>query len=127
MMPRHPYTLSTDDFLAAKAYVQRKLATQPDWLDNRQAEEQWTDAKRDPLTLGQWCERWLNEDQWRQLKAALRAARKRHRARSGTRDPAVNVTLSRPAWLILSALARHDGLTLSDWLIRRHHDEWLNL
>ncbi len=126
-MARPPYTLSTDDFLAAKAYVQRKLATQPDWLDNLQAEEQWTEARRDPLTLGQWCERWLNEPQWRQLKAALRAARKRHRDRSGTRDPAVNVTLSRPAWLILSALARHDGLTLSDWLIRRHHDEWLNL
>ena len=126
-MARPPYTLSTDDFLAAKAYVQRKLATQPDWLDNLQAEEQWTKAKRDPPTLGHWCERWLNEPQWRQLKAALRAARKRHRDHSGSRDPAVNVTLSRRAWLILSALARHDGLTFSDWLIRRHHDEWLNL
>lgn len=126
-MARPRYTLSEDDLPAAKAYVQRKLATQPDWLDNLQAEEEWAQVKRDPLTLGHWCERWLNEAQWRQLKAALRAARKRHRDHSGTRDPAVNVTLSRPAWLILSALARQDGLTFSDWLIRRHHDEWLDL
>ena len=126
-MARPRYTLSEDDFPAARAYVQRKLATELYWLDNLQAEGEWVQAKRDPLTLGQWCERWLNEAQWRQLKAAVRAARKRRRDRTGTRDPAVNVTLSRRAWLILSALARHDGLTLSDWLIRRHHDEWLNL
>ncbi len=126
-MARPRFTLSTDDYLAAKAYVQRKLATQPYWLDNVEAEDQWAQAKRDPLTLQHWCERWLSDEQLRQLKAALRAARKRLRDRSGTRDPAVNVTLSRPAWLILSALARCDGLTLSDWLIRHHYDEWLKL
>ncbi len=126
-MPRPRYTLSEGDFLAARAYVQRKLATELYWLDSLQAEGEWVQAKRDPLTLQHWCERWLDEAQWRQLKAAVRAARKRRRDRTGTRDPAVNVTLSRRAWLILSALARHDGLTLSDWLIRRHHDEWLKL
>lgn len=126
-MSRPPYTLSQDDFPAARAYVQRKLAIHPLWLDNLRAEGEWKHAKRDPVTLAQWCERWLNEDQWRQLKAAVRAARKRRRDRTGTRSPAVHVTLSRPAWLLLSELARRDGLTLSDWLIHRHHDEWLNL
>lgn len=126
-MAKRRYTLSRDDFLAVKAYVQRKLLTQPYWLDNLQAEGEWAQVKHDPLTLQHWCERWLNEDQWCQLKAAVRAARKRRRDRRGTRHPAVNVTLSRRAWLILSALARRDGLTFSDWLIRRHHDEWLNL
>ncbi len=125
-MARPRYTLSEGDYPAARAYVQRKLATQPYWLDNLQGEDEWAQVKRDPLTLWQWCERWLDEEQWRQLKAALRAARKRRRERSGMRDPAVNVTLSRKAWLILSELARRDKVTLSDWLIRRHHDEWLN-
>lgn len=121
------YTLSTQDVRAVQAYVQRKFATQPYWLDNPQAESEWKTAKRDPVTLKHWCERWLDTDQWRTLKAAVRAARKRRRDRTGTRFPPVNVTLSRRAWSILSDLARHEGLTLSDWLIHRHRDEWLNL
>jgi len=121
------YTLSPQDVTAVRAYLQRKLATQPYWLDNLQGEGEWDHAKRDPLTLKRWCERWLDADQWRALKAAVRAARKRRRDRTGTRNPPVNVTLSRRAWSVLSDLARHDGVTLSDWLIHRHHDEWLNL
>ena len=126
-MTQPRYTLSKDDFPATVAYLQRKLATQPFWLDNLQAENEWEHARRDPVTLQRWCERWLSTDQWRALKAAVRAARKRRRDRTGTRHPPVNVTLSRYAWSILSELARHDGLTLSDWLIHRHHDEWLKL
>ena len=126
-MKQPTYTLSQEDFTATRAYLQRKLAIQPYWLDNLQAEGEWDHAKRDPLTLVRWCERWLDADQWRTLKAAVRAARKRRRDRTGTRNPPVNVTLSQRAWSILSDLARHDGLTLSDWLIHRHHEEWLNL
>ena len=125
-MARPRYTLSKDDFPAARAYLQRKLLTQSFWLDGLQAEDEWDHAKRDPVTLNQWCERWLSTDQWQALKAALRAARQRRRQRTGARDPVVHVTLSRPAWLILSSLARRDGLTLSDWLIARHHEEWLH-
>jgi hypothetical protein len=126
-MTQPRYCLSQDDLTAVRAYLQRKLATQPFWLDNLQAEGEWDQAKRDPLTLQHWCERWLDEDQWRALKAAVRAARKRRRDRTGPRTPPVNVTLSRRAWLILSELARHEGLTLSEWLIHRHYEEWLKL
>ena len=121
------YRLCKDDLPAAAAYVQRKLATQPYWLDNIEAEQQWPQAKRDPLTLLQWCTQWLEEDQFQALKAAVRAARKRRRDRTGPGQPPVNVTLSRPAWLILSALARKQDMTLSEWLIVRHRDEWLAL
>jgi macrodomain Ter protein organizer (MatP/YcbG family) len=121
------FAIAKDDFPTAQAYVQRKLTTEPFWLDNLEAEQQWQSARRDTVTLGHWCQRWLTPDQRRQLKAALRAARKRRRDRTGTRDPAVNVTLSRPAWRILKDLAQQDGLTLSDWLITRHRDEWLQM
>ena len=96
-------------------------------MDNSEAEQQWQTARRDTVTLSHWCQRWLTPDQRRQLQAALRAARKRRRDRTGTRDPAVNVTLSRPAWRILKDLAHQEGLTLSDWLIARHRDEWLQM
>ena len=126
-MTQPRYTLSQDDVKAVRAYLQRKLATQPFWLDNLQAEGEWDQAKRDPLTQALWTHTTLCHDQLSGLKAAVRAARKRRRDRTGTRNPPVNVTLSRRAWSILSELARHDGLTLSDWLIHRHHDEWLKL
>lgn len=54
---------------------------------------------------------WLGEDDTRD-----------HR---GHRNPPVNVTLARPAWLILSTLARQEQLTLSQWLIARHEAEGL--
>ena len=126
-MTSSTFAITQDDFPTACAYVQRKLATQPSWLDPSEAEPQWRAARRDPVTLGQWCQRWLTSEQRRQLQGALRAARKRRRDRSGTRDPAVNVTLSRPAWRILSDLAQQEGLTLSTWLIARHRDEWLQM
>jgi macrodomain Ter protein organizer (MatP/YcbG family) len=121
------FAIAPDDLPTALAYVQRKLATEPLWLDHSEAEQQWQSARRDTVTLSHWCERWLTPDQRRQLQAALRAARKRRRDRTGTRDPAVNVTLSRPAWRILKDLAHQQGLTLSDWLIARHRDEWLQM
>ena len=48
---------------APQAYLQRKFATQPDWLNNPQAESEWKTAKRDPVTLKHWCERWRDADQ----------------------------------------------------------------
>jgi macrodomain Ter protein organizer (MatP/YcbG family) len=128
MVMKTPY--SSHDFRTAVAYVERKLATELWWLgedDNRDhtARSAWPMAKRDPVTFTHWCQQWLERDQRRQLQAAVRAARKRRRDHCGDRDPPVNVTLSRQAWLILSTLARQEGLTLSQWLIARHEAEWL--
>jgi macrodomain Ter protein organizer (MatP/YcbG family) len=125
-------TQSTDDFRAAVAYVQRKLATELGWLgedDTRDhaARIAWPRAKRDPLAFSPWCPQWLDRHQRRPLQAAVRAARKRRRDHRGHRDPPVNVTLSRQAWLIFSALARREGLTLSQWLIARHDADWLQM
>jgi len=121
------YTLSVQDVTAVLTSLQRKLATQPYWLDNDPAQREWPSAQRDPLTLKRWCERWLDADPWRTLKATVRAARKRRRDRTGPRNPPVNVTRSRQAGFVLSDLARHEGLTLSDWLIHRHYAAWLKL
>ncbi len=128
-MMKRPY--SADDFRAAVAYVERKLATLPWWLGEELARDSaprqaWAAARRDTLTFTHWCERWLDVTQRAQLQAAVRAARKRRRDHHGERNPPVNVTLSREAWMILSTLARREGLTFSQWLITRHHGEWLN-
>ena len=117
------YPLSDSDFPAARAYVQRKLRRQPHWLDHRQAETQWYQAQHDRLRFQHWCERWLDAGQWRLLQNAVRSARQRRRAAPGPHPPWVTLVLSRPAWQLISTLAEQEGLTLSEWLIRRHQRE----
>ena len=126
-MNQNLYTLKEQDFFPARTYISRKLANHPYWLDNLEAENAWRQAQRDLVTLTRWCNDWLTPEQWRQMQSAIRAARKRRRDQSGSRQPNVHVTLSRPAWLILSALAKRDGVTLSQWLIQQHEKDWLIL
>jgi hypothetical protein len=126
-MNKNAFRLPEQDFRSARDYVSRKLANEPYWLDNLEAENTWRHAQRDLVTLSQWCNAWLTVEQWRAMKAAIRAARKRRRDQSGQRHPPVHVTLSRRAWLILSNLARRDGVTLSQWLIQHHEKAWLQL
>jgi macrodomain Ter protein organizer (MatP/YcbG family) len=117
------YPLSESDFAAARAYVQRKLPRQPHWLEHRQAESEWYQARHDRLTFQRWCERWLDGGQWRLLQQAVRSARQRQRASAGSHPRSVTVSLSRHAWYLVSTLAEQDGLSLSEWLIRRHQSE----
>ncbi len=48
--PRYP--LSPQDVTAVRAYRQRALVTQPYGLDHRQAEGEWDQSRRDPVTAG---------------------------------------------------------------------------
>lgn len=123
-MARAPYQVCDRDRQFIVAYLERKLTTAGlFWLsDVHEARLQWRSAKGDTLTLQQWCDDWLSDEQWQQLKAAVRAARRRYHRRD---DPPVNVTLSRLAWMVLSDLARRDGLTLSQWLIEQHYQRWV--
>lgn len=120
------------DHRARVAYIDRKLALEAHWLDalglddELEAQEAWSQDKRDPVTLMRWCERWLSPQQRAQLNDAVRAARRRRRHHRGDNDPPVSVTLSRPAWFILKDLAQEEGLTLSDWLIAHHRQDWLD-
>ena len=121
------YVITAADLRAARAYLQRKLALEPFWLEPPQAHDHFPQQSRDPVTLNQWCERWLDQRQWQQLKAAVRAARKRQRQQVGNEGPPVHVTLSRPAWSVLADLAKHDGVTLSEFILRQHYQAWLAL
>jgi macrodomain Ter protein organizer (MatP/YcbG family) len=130
-MSRPKYTLNKDDLPAVSRYLTHKLL-QADWLteDNAQADKAvraFQKAMCNHVTLNAWCEKWLNNAQWQQLKAALRAARKRLNDRTGANDPKVSVTLERRAWLILRRLAQEEGLTLSGFIEKRHTKEWLKL
>lgn len=126
-MAREKYTILPAELPVVVRYLTRKCR-EGYWLTKDvsaefQAAEEYETAKRDVVTLNAWCERWLTDSQWTQLKNAVRAARKR--ARDLTRDKPVSVTLSRRAWRILHDLAERDGATLSELIEQKLGREWL--
>jgi macrodomain Ter protein organizer (MatP/YcbG family) len=127
IMTRPRYTVTNEDKAIVEKYIADRLAEYPYWVDNVLARSKFNQAKRSAGTLNSWCEQWLDGEQWRQLKGAVRMARKRQRDKTGDRDPVVNVSLSRPAWRMLRDLAKYEGLTLSAFIESRFKKEWLKL
>ena len=128
-MARERYRVTEEDRSAVVAYIRRKFATEEYWLESDSARRAFAQIQRDPGAgaINAWCEKWLSGEQWEQLKNAVRATRKRFADRSGQRDPKVNVTLSRHAWLIVRALAKRERVTLSEFLEGRFEQEWLDM
>lgn len=129
-MARQRYSITKDDLSYAAKYVASRLQENDYWLspagNQSEAVEGFQQARGDYVALNSWCETWLSTEQWTTLKNAVRAARKRGRDHAGQNDPPVHVTLSREAWKIVSDLSKRDRVTLSEWLISRHRDEWLS-
>lgn len=115
-MARPKYSITPADSSFARRWVEGKLAN-PAWLGPDRA---W-DAHQNlaariesAAELNAWCEQWLDNTHWTQLKNAVRAARKRAKS-----DGMVSVTLSRNAWGILSYWAERDACTLSGVIEQR--------
>lgn len=124
-MARQAYAITAGDLPIAIGYLRRKLRLEPFWLQDDQAGEEFSLHCRDAVTLNAWCQRWLDQSRWRQLKAAIRPARHRQRRQSG-QGPNIHVSLSRTAGLVLRDLAKRDGVTLSEFIIRYHYQDWLH-
>src|SRR5574341_551830 len=98
-MPRPRYQITNDDVAVVHRWVRAKFPET---------------APLDPLTteqLQQWCDRFLDAAQWKQLHAVIRAAR---RDASQTRT----VRLSTRASALLHDLAAREQLTLSETIER---------
>jgi len=109
-----------DDVTAVVAYIDRRFGTDlafPSKESQVDANHSFAHLDKTPEKILAWCENWLSNDQWHQLRNAVRASRKRRRDRYQDRSP-VTITLSRRAWEYLSLLARRDDLTLSEYLER---------
>lgn len=115
-MARPKYIITPADCSFARRWVEAKLAN-PAWLGSNRSYDASQDLGARSETAGElnaWCEQWLDTSHWKQLKNAVRAARKRARC-----DDTVSVTLSRKSWAILSYWAERDGGTLSSVIEQR--------
>ncbi|HKJ83549.1 MAG TPA: hypothetical protein VJ961_05980 [Mariprofundaceae bacterium] len=115
-MGRNRYTITASDAWYATRWIEKKLEN-PIWLGETRTYTAHLDLEQreeDCNSLNEWCELWLSNEQWTQLKNAIRSSRRRAKS-----DDLINVTLSRHSWAILSFWAKRDRCTLSEAIERR--------
>jgi hypothetical protein len=112
-MPRPRYQMTDDDVTVVHRWVRAKFR-ETGWPREGASLTAWDQFPLDPPTaskLQQWCDRFLDAAQWKQLHAVIRTTR---RDASQTRT----VRLSTSASALLHDLAEREQLTLSETIER---------
>jgi len=126
-MTKQPaYSIDPRDELIVRRYIHKKLLVELAWDLPVEVESSFEQRKRDAITLSQWCQQWLDAEQWQRLQAAVRASHYRQRVRQSPDryGSHVHVRLSYQAWSILTQLAQRDGVTISDFIIHHHQTDY---
>ncbi len=72
-MTKTTFPIDHENIAAVRNYIAGELATKSWWPTEgpRQAEEEFERMKHQVDSLADWCTRWLNSSQWRQLRKAV--------------------------------------------------------
>lgn len=121
-MPRTKYVITKDDCLHAELYLSSRIRNYeidfPDESDclNAEGEYRAATAERKITSrlelLNAWCEKYLNDNDWSRLKAAIR----KRRERLQHIDEQKTVTVSARSHDLLAQLAKRDDVTFSEVL-----------
>jgi len=129
-MARPRKKFSENEFRQALSYIDRKLKLDDNWpgkdaATNERAKREFERARlaNDLDGLEAWCDRWLDEAGRSRLLAALRARKKRARPTGAKKT----LSLDPKAWLYLSELAKHNRVTISEYLLRKLERDYMNL
>lgn len=128
-MPRPKYRIdNSTDYRIAIRYLDKKV-DEPSWIGGNarthgRAAAAYQENRRGFDNLNAWAEKWLSTKNWKMLKGAIRATRKRIATMES--DKLVNVTLSRKAHRIISDLANYEGITQSEIIEKHLNKRWLN-
>jgi hypothetical protein len=73
-MTKRSFDIDASNLAAVTAYILRQFDQLSWWPTEgpEQAKEEFRKMQGSPHELQQWCEKWLNGGQWRQLRNALR-------------------------------------------------------
>lgn len=121
-MARPNYMIERDDLIHAKAYLGNRLRDYSlqfnKELDREPANQEFLrisasrTSKENAAELNQWCDRYLNHEEWRKLKESIRKRRQRW---AGNRE-LKTVTISAKSHKLMTELANRDQVTLSEAL-----------
>ena len=72
-MSKKLFPIDHQNIKAARDHIREQFAKKSWWPTEgpRQAEEEFESMKDRPETLAEWCTKWLDGSQWRQLKIAV--------------------------------------------------------
>lgn len=115
------YIIRRQDRHAAITFVEQKLNQESQWIegDKKQqltAKQEYLDSLIDPEGMNAWCEKWLNDVQWEQLRQAISDARDMQEKIQQSQS-LKTISLSYQAWEILADLAQQNNTTLSNIII----------
>ena len=136
-MARAKYQITTDqDTWSAMDWLANKLDSgffpYDDMIDdeafikNIRAQEAFKETDKSPESVNTWCETYMNSEQWKQLKNAIRAARLR-RERKRNYDKAVRrIDISNRALHMLQTLSKRHGVTYSELIEKYLEKDYMN-
>lgn len=122
-MGRAKYTITEQDLWDAWSWIRTQTDVFDRGFSSRLDVDAYLEAKKElePINsdnlegTNAWCEKWLDSRAWNRLKTTVRAKR----MRSTSRRQKKQVTFDYNAWLMLSAIADAENITLSD-VVSKH-------
>lgn len=116
-MARPKSKITKSDHLSAKAYIQNAMdrgdiSSVDGYIEFRNADT--------PERLQSWCETYLDDDQWHNMKTAIRVQRKRYRDYKSPKRK-ISIDLDKDAWLLINSMAKEEGRTLSE-MVKAYDD-----
>lgn len=126
-MARPKYQITSDDYFTARKWIDGKIKKHQ--LEFKGANDFMTAAeelekipyrhkvaKKAVEELQAWCEKYMSDRAWQQMKTTIRADRMRSSQQHGDKK---QITLTNKAWCMLSTLSETENATLSQ-VIEKH-------
>lgn len=84
-MTKPTFHIDARNMKAVREHIAEAFATQSWWPTQGplEAQEEFGRAQHNPSTLADWCAKWLDSGQWRQLKRAVDQAGTNEAPRGG--------------------------------------------
>ncbi|SFU31498.1 hypothetical protein SAMN05216339_101300 [Nitrosomonas eutropha] len=123
-MAEHSYIIRQQDRTAATTFIDDQLSKDPKWFSTTESEysaakQEYLAARADSINFNTWCQKWLNETQWMEIRKVISMNKDHKEERRKYTEPHKTISVTHRAWEILSELALQDQLSLSEVIVNR--------
>ena len=127
-MTNHTYIIRQQDRNIAIGFIDSQLNKNHAWLNEIESQriiagQEYLQARTDSVSFNAWCQKWLNESQWAEIKQAIMARNRQETRLRYVAEPHKTISVTHRAWKILSEIALQEQLTLSEVIINRLGDD----